>query len=81
VERAELARERAASAVGADERVERDRADAEVPAPERLQPLLDLVELEEAVAAAGLSPFIPRASVQRPLRGFARASRAASELS
>jgi hypothetical protein len=52
VERAEVAGERAGAAVRADERVERDRTDAQVPAPEWLQSPLDLVELEQAVAAA-----------------------------
>ena len=52
VKRAEVAGERAGAAIGADERVERDRADAQVPAPERLQSPLDLVELEQALAAA-----------------------------
>jgi hypothetical protein len=45
-ERAEVAGERAGAAICADERVQRDRADAQVPAPERLQSPLDLVELE-----------------------------------
>ena len=53
VKRAEVAGERAGAAVCADERVERDRADAQVPAPERLQSPFDLVELEQAVVAAG----------------------------
>ncbi len=53
VKRAEVAGERAGAAVRADERVERDLADAQVPAPERLQSPLDLVELEQPVAAAG----------------------------
>jgi hypothetical protein len=53
VKRAEVAGERAGAAVCADERVERDLADAQVSAPERLQPSLDLVELEQALAAAG----------------------------
>jgi hypothetical protein len=53
VKRAEVAGERAGAAVCADERVERDLADAQVPATERLQSPLDLVELEQAVAAAG----------------------------
>ena len=57
VQRAEVAGERAGAAVRADERVERDRADAQVPAPERLQPPLDLVELEQAVAAASPQPL------------------------
>ena len=51
--RAEVASERTGAAICADERVERDRADAQVPTPERLQSPLDLVELEQAVAAAG----------------------------
>ena len=51
MERAEVAGERVGTAVCADERVERDLADAQVPAPERLQSPLDLVELEEALAA------------------------------
>ena len=54
MKRAEVAGERAGAAVCADERVERDLADAQIPAPERLQSPLDLVELEQAVAAAGL---------------------------
>jgi hypothetical protein len=54
---AEVARERVGAAVCADERVERDRADAQVPAPERLQSALDLVELEQAVAAAAPQPL------------------------
>jgi hypothetical protein len=53
VQRAEVAGERAGSAIGADERAERDLTDAQVPAPERLQSPLDLVELEPAVIAAG----------------------------
>jgi hypothetical protein len=53
VKRAEVAGERAGAAVCADERVERDLAHAQVPAPERPQSPLDLVELEQAVAAAG----------------------------
>jgi hypothetical protein len=53
VKRAEVAGERAGAAICADERIERDRADAHVPAPERLQSPLDFVELEQAVAAAG----------------------------
>ena len=53
VKRAEVTGERAGAAIGADERVERDRADSQVPAPERPQPPLDLVELEQALAAAG----------------------------
>ena len=53
VERAEVAGERGGAAVRADERVERDRTDAEVPAPERLQSPLDLVELEQALVATG----------------------------
>ena len=53
VKRAEVAGERTGTAVCADERVEWDLADAQVPAPERLQPPLDLVELEQAVAGAG----------------------------
>jgi hypothetical protein len=57
VQRAEVARERAGAAVRADERVERDLANAQVPAPERLQPPLDLVELEQAVVAAGPQPL------------------------
>ena len=52
VQRTEVAGERAGAAICADERVERDLADAQVPAPERLQSPLDLVELEQAVAAA-----------------------------
>ena len=51
--RAEVAGERTGAAIRADERVERDRADTQVSAPERLQSPLDLVELEQAVAAAG----------------------------
>jgi hypothetical protein len=57
VQRAEVAGERACAAVHTDERVEWDRADAQVPASERLQPPLDLVELEQAVAAAGPHAF------------------------
>ena len=53
VKRAEVAGERAGTAVCADERVEWDLADAQVPASERLQSPLDLVELEQAVAGAG----------------------------
>jgi hypothetical protein len=53
VKRAEVAGERAGAAICADERVERDLADAQVPAPEWLQSPLDLVELEQGVAAAG----------------------------
>jgi hypothetical protein len=34
----------------------RDLANAQVPAPERLQSPLDLVELEQAVAAAASAP-------------------------
>jgi hypothetical protein len=52
VKRAEVAGERAGAAICADERVERDLADAQVLAPERLQSPLDLVELEQPVAAA-----------------------------
>jgi hypothetical protein len=55
VKRAEVAGERAGAAVCADERVERDLAHAQIPAPERLQPPLDLVELEQTVAAAATS--------------------------
>ena len=57
MKRAEVAGERAGAAVGADERVERDLADAQIPAPERLQSPLDLVELEQSVAAAGPQPL------------------------
>jgi hypothetical protein len=57
VKRAEVAGERAGAAVRSDERLERDLADAQVPAPERLQSPLDVVELEQAVAAAG--PSVP----------------------
>ena len=53
VKRAEVAGERAGAAISADERIERDLANAQVPAPERLQSPLDLVEFEQAVAAAG----------------------------
>jgi hypothetical protein len=63
VQRAEVAGERAGAAVCADERVERDLADAQVPAPERLQSPLDLLELEQPVAAAG--PQSPHLEVQR----------------
>ncbi len=52
VERTEVAGERAGAAICADERVEWDLADTQVAAPERLQSPLDLVELEQAVAAA-----------------------------
>jgi hypothetical protein len=48
----EVAGERARTAVGANEGVERNRTHAKVSAPERLQSLLDLVELEQALAAA-----------------------------
>ena len=57
VQRAEVAAERVGAAVRADERGERDRANAQVPAPERLQPPLDLVELEQTVAAAAPQPL------------------------
>jgi hypothetical protein len=43
-------------------------ADAHVPAPERLQSALDLVELKQAVAA-GFSPFFPHRPVSRPHQG------------
>ena len=69
VQRAEVAGERAGAAVRADERVERDRADAEVPAPERLQSPLDLVELEQAVAADG--PSVPSSRGQRTTGAWA----------
>ena len=57
VKRPKVAGERAGAAISADERVERDLADTQVPAPERLQSPLDLVELEQAVAATGLQPL------------------------
>ena len=63
VKRAEVAGERAGTAIRADERVERDLADAQVPASEGLQSPLDLVELEQAVAAAG--PQSPHLEVKR----------------
>ena len=65
VKRAEVAGERAGAAICADERIERDLADAQVPAPERLQTPLDLVELEQAVAAAGPQSLHLALSVQR----------------
>ena len=43
----------------------RDLANAQVPAPERLQSPLDLVELEQAVRRRALSPLISKSSVQR----------------
>jgi hypothetical protein len=46
VEWAEVAGERTGAAVRADERVEGDRTNAEVPAAKRLQSALDVVELE-----------------------------------
>jgi hypothetical protein len=46
VKRAKVARERAGTAVGADERVERNRTGSQLPTPERPQSPLDLVELE-----------------------------------
>ena len=52
VQWAEVAGERAGAAIGADERGDRDRPDAQVAAPERPQSPLDLVELEQALAAA-----------------------------
>jgi hypothetical protein len=63
VKRAEVARERAGAAVRADEGVERALPDTQVSAPERLQSPLDLVELEQAVAAAG--PQSLRLEVER----------------
>jgi hypothetical protein len=46
-------------------------AEAHVPAPERLrlQSPLDVVELKQAVAAAGLTPFFPHPPVSRPHQG------------
>jgi hypothetical protein len=55
-QRAEIAREGVAAAVGSDESVEGDRAYAHVPTSERLQSPLDLVELEQT-AAATASPL------------------------
>ena len=52
---AKVARERTGAAIRADERVEPDLANAQVAAPERLQLLLDLVEFEQAIVAAGPS--------------------------
>jgi hypothetical protein len=63
VKRAEVAGERAGAAVCSNERVKRDLADAQVPAPERLQSPLDLVELEQPVA--GAAPQSPHLQVQR----------------
>jgi hypothetical protein len=57
VQRPEVAGERAYAAVGADECVEQDLADAQGPAPERLQAPLDLVELEQALATSGPKPL------------------------
>jgi hypothetical protein len=57
VERAKVTSERAGATVGADESVERDLADAQVPAPERLQSPLDLVELEQSVTTATPQSF------------------------
>src|SRR5689334_18387646 len=53
VQRPEVARERVRAAVRADECVERDRPDSEIPAPKRLQPPLDVVELEQPLCGAG----------------------------
>ena len=52
VKRAEVTGERVGATICADERVEWNLADPQVPAPERLQSPLDLVELEQALAAA-----------------------------
>jgi hypothetical protein len=50
--RAEVAGERADPGLCANESLERDLADAQIPTPERLQSPLDLFELKQAVAAA-----------------------------
>ena len=69
VQRTEVAGERASAAIGADEGVERNLTNAQIPAPERLQTLLDLVELEQAFAATRpetlhlesiVQPVVPR---------------------
>ena len=44
-------------------------ADAHVPAPERLQSALDLVELKQAVAAAGFSPSFRTHRCHARIRG------------
>ena len=75
VQRAEVAGERAGAAVCADERVDRDRADPQVPAPERLQPPLDLVELQQGVAGAGPQSLHFRSSVQPGAVGIHDAAR------
>ena len=68
MKRAEVARKRAGAAVCADNRVERNRADAEVAAPERPQPPLDLVELEQAIATAIPQPLHPEVNRTSPHR-------------
>jgi hypothetical protein len=74
VQRAEVARERARSAVRAHERVERDLTNADVPAPERLQSPLDLVELEEGIVAPRLRSLHLGSSVRVRLREWPTAS-------
>jgi hypothetical protein len=68
VERAEVARERAGAAIRADEGVERNRPDARVAAPERLQPRLDLVQLEQLFATAAPEPLHLAAKRITPVR-------------
>jgi hypothetical protein len=55
-------------------------AEAHVPAPERLQSPLDVVELKQAVAAAGLTPFFPHPPVSRPHQGSLRADASGDSL-
>jgi hypothetical protein len=75
VQRTEIACERACAAVRADERVERDRPDTQVPASERLHSPLDVVELEEALAAAGPQSLHLEVSVQQRSSPLARSQR------
>jgi hypothetical protein len=63
VKRAEVASKRAGAAVGTDKRVDRDRPDTQVPAPDRLQSPLDSSSSSKRSRRRALSPFISRSIV------------------